>query len=101
MYIGLFQADLKLNLANSLKEKRRVLNSIKMKFQNKFQVSIRESAFQEQWQSSRLVMVKLIDHEAELNKMENFLFDLSESESSFSIVKTKLDWLHLDELAGY
>lgn len=54
MIVGVCQLDLHISAADSLKAKRMVLNRIKDKVQNKFNVSIAEVDAQESWQRAVL-----------------------------------------------
>jgi uncharacterized protein YlxP (DUF503 family) len=50
MLVGTLQVEFLLPAAFSLKEKRFVLQSLKTKIQNKFNVSVAEVDFQDKWQ---------------------------------------------------
>lgn len=77
MLVGVCQIEMLLPACSSLKEKRLILNSVKDKIGNKFNVSIAEVEHQELWQRSILGMAlvanekKLIDQV--FNKILKFL----------------------------
>jgi len=54
MIVGIVYVELHVPQAGSLKEKRSVINSLKTKIQNKFNVSIAEVDFFDKWQRAAL-----------------------------------------------
>jgi uncharacterized protein YlxP (DUF503 family) len=54
MLVGTLQVEFLLTDAFSLKEKRFVLQSLKSKIQNRFNVSVAEIDFQDKWQRSTI-----------------------------------------------
>ncbi|HEO70017.1 MAG TPA: DUF503 domain-containing protein [Candidatus Hydrogenedentes bacterium] len=56
MTIGLLQIDLVIPSARSLKDKRRVLKSLKQRMRNRFNCSIAEVDFHEHWGRARLAV---------------------------------------------
>ncbi|MDZ7289101.1 MAG: DUF503 domain-containing protein [candidate division KSB1 bacterium] len=54
MFIGVFQVEIFLPQSDSLKAKRFVLNSLKTKIRNKFNVSIAEVDHNDLWQRATL-----------------------------------------------
>lgn len=54
MFIGCLQVELLIPDSTSLKEKRMVLNSIKQRLRNKFNISIAEIDHQNLWQRATL-----------------------------------------------
>ncbi len=54
MLVGTLQVEFLLTAAFSLKEKRFVLQSLKSKIQNRFNVSVAEIDFQDKWQRSTI-----------------------------------------------
>lgn len=78
MLVGVCQIEMLLPACGSLKEKRLILNSVKDKIGNKFNVSIAEVDHQELWQRSILGMA-LVTNEKKLidqvfNKILEFLY---------------------------
>ena len=57
MIVGLLKVQFLLPGCMSLKEKRFVLNSLKARLRNKFNVALCETAFQNKWQRSELGLV--------------------------------------------
>lgn len=54
MVIGLVTWELHLNGCRSLKDKRRILKSLKDRLHNKFNVSVAETAHHDRWQRAEL-----------------------------------------------
>jgi len=59
MMIGLLEIDLFAEGFHSLKEKRRLLSSLKERLRRKFNIAVVESGHQEQWQKAQLAIVSL------------------------------------------
>jgi uncharacterized protein YlxP (DUF503 family) len=59
MMIGLLEIDLFAEHFHSLKEKRRLLSSLKERLQRRFNIAVAESAHQELWQKAQLSIVSL------------------------------------------
>lgn len=54
MVVGLISWELHLNGCRSLKDKRRILKSLKDRLHGRFNVSVAETAYQETWQRAEL-----------------------------------------------
>jgi len=59
MMIGLLEIELFAEQFHSLKEKRRLLSSLKERLKHKFNIAVAESAYQELWQKAQLTVVTL------------------------------------------
>lgn len=59
MTIGLLQLIIRIPDSNSLKEKRRVLKSLKDKLRNGYNISLAEVAEHDKWQKSILAIAKV------------------------------------------
>jgi uncharacterized protein YlxP (DUF503 family) len=57
MVIGVCTIELRIHGGRSLKEKRRVLRSVKDRIRNRFNVSIAEVGYQDKWQRALLGFV--------------------------------------------
>ena len=77
MFVGVFKVTLYIYGVNSLKEKRRVLQSIKDRFKNKFNCQLVEVEDQDLWQKAVLGSSAVSVDDKFLNslfeKMEEFL----------------------------
>jgi hypothetical protein len=54
MTVGILQITLNINDARSLKDKRRVVKSLKDRLRNRFNISIAEVGMQDYWQQAEL-----------------------------------------------
>jgi uncharacterized protein YlxP (DUF503 family) len=59
MMIGLLEIDLFAEDFHSLKEKRRLLSSLKERLKGKFNIAVAESDFQDLWQKAQLSVVAI------------------------------------------
>jgi uncharacterized protein YlxP (DUF503 family) len=59
MIIGMLVIDLFNGEFHSLKEKRRLLSSLKKRLKNKFNIAIAESEYQYLWQKAQMAIVSL------------------------------------------
>ena len=59
MMIGLLEIDLFAEDFHSLKEKRRLLSSLKERLKGKFNVAVAESDYQDLWQKAQLSVVAI------------------------------------------
>ena len=59
MMIGLLEIDLYCEQFHSLKDKRRLLSSLKERLQNKFNIAVAESDYQDLWQKAQLSIVAI------------------------------------------
>jgi uncharacterized protein YlxP (DUF503 family) len=75
MVIGCLQAKISIPAANSLKDKRMVVRSLKDRMLNKMNVSIAEVDHQDVWKSSRLAIVTVA---AEKHIVEQRLAEVSD-----------------------
>lgn len=59
MMIGLLEIDLFAEEFHSLKEKRRLLSSMKERLKGKFNIAVAESDYQDLWQKAQLSVVAI------------------------------------------
>ncbi len=78
MMIGLLEIDLFSEQFHSLKEKRRLLSSLKERLKHKFNIAVMESDFQDLWQQAQLSVVSLGANRSILEntfkQIEDFIF---------------------------
>ncbi|GMW03073.1 MAG: hypothetical protein AMXMBFR84_42090 [Candidatus Hydrogenedentota bacterium] len=76
MVIGLLQMDLLVHGSRSLKDKRRVIKGLKQQMRDRFNCSVAEIGFKEQWGRSRLAVCIVGDDSrfvnTQLNEVANF-----------------------------
>lgn len=87
MHIGLLQAALSIPDAYSLKDKRRVIKSLKDRVVNKMNVSVAEMGQQELWNRAELAFVTVA---AEKSVVERRLSDISKR------LEQNHDWVLLE-----
>jgi uncharacterized protein YlxP (DUF503 family) len=78
MMIGLLVIDLFAEQFHSLKDKRRLVSSLKERLQNKFNISVAESDYQDLWQKAQLSIASLGPTHASLEdrfrQIEEFIY---------------------------
>jgi uncharacterized protein YlxP (DUF503 family) len=78
MMIGMLEIDLFSEQFHSLKDKRRLLSSMKERLKHKFNIAIAESDYQDLWQKAQLTIVSLGQGRAMLEstfqQIEDFIF---------------------------
>ncbi|KMJ58677.1 hypothetical protein AB685_12440 [Bacillus sp. LL01] len=91
--IGYLECDCMIYDAQSLKEKRAVLQRIMTRLKQKFNISISEIDHQDVWQRTKIGIVSISSSksitEKELQKVLDFLDSFPEIERA----ETSLDWL--------
>ena len=84
MLVGLLQIDLFIGQSDSLKSKRFVLNSIKDRIKNKFNVSVAEVGNNDKWQRATLGFAMVANEkkilQQALTKILNFIDDYDQVE---------------------
>ena len=77
MKVGILQAELMIVAAHSLKEKRKVVKSLKERLFSRFNVSVAEVGAQDLWQRAvigvSLVALNTPTAHSQLSKVENFI----------------------------
>jgi hypothetical protein len=76
--IGLLEIDLFAEEFHSLKEKRRLLSSLKERLKHKFNIAVAESDYQDLWQKAQLSVVTIGPNRAVLEsvfqQVEDFIY---------------------------
>ena len=84
MTVGVLIIDIMIQSSASLKEKRQVLNKIKDKLKNKFNVSVAELDFMDKWQRSEVGVAVISNEyshaEDSLQKIFRYLDEFDEFE---------------------
>lgn len=93
MLVGTLRVDLFLPSASSLKEKRFVLQSLKAKIQNRFNVSIAEVDFQDKWQRSSLGAACVSTDHKVIDGMLNGVLALIEKDDRIEVTDTLFEVL--------
>lgn len=69
MMLGQVEIDLFAEGYHSLKEKRRLLSSLKERLRRQFNVAVAESAFQDLWQKAQLTVVTIASCHSALERV--------------------------------
>lgn len=68
MIVGIMVLDMHSNSSHSLKEKRKIISSIKEKLKNKYNISIIESDYQDLWQKMQLAIAMVSNSKVMVDK---------------------------------
>lgn len=94
MKIGLLQIELYLSQCKSLKQKRFVLNGLKSKLKNKFNISIIEAGYQDKWQRTVIAIACISNDEKIVSSTFNQIIDFVEFEKKgFEILNSQIEIL--------
>lgn len=78
MIVGIMVLDLHSNSTHSLKEKRKIVSSMKEKLKNKFNISLIESDYQDLWQKIQVAIAMVANSktivEKAFDQIEDFIF---------------------------
>jgi uncharacterized protein YlxP (DUF503 family) len=76
--VGIMVLDLHSNSTHSLKEKRKIVSSMKEKLKNKFNISLIESDYQDLWQKIQIAIAMVANSktivEKAFDQIEDFIF---------------------------
>ncbi|MCX7661950.1 MAG: DUF503 domain-containing protein [Candidatus Omnitrophica bacterium] len=78
MTIGILRVLLFIPESNSLKEKRMVLNSLKKRLRNSFNVSVAQIDQEDKWQKAELVIVGVENKKSQLESMLSYVLNFIE-----------------------
>jgi uncharacterized protein YlxP (DUF503 family) len=93
MAVGLLTLELHIADAQSLKDKRQVIRSLKDRLRGKFNVAVAELDFQDSWQRSVIGVVTLANEEHYVQEvLQNVLHEADEVLGSF-LINQSLDLL--------
>ncbi|MCX8092861.1 MAG: DUF503 domain-containing protein [Candidatus Goldbacteria bacterium] len=94
MKIGLLQIELYLSQSRSLKEKRFVLEGLKSKLRNKFNISIIEADYQDKWQRTVMAIACISNNEKIVSSTFNQILNFIECEKKgFEILNSQIEIL--------
>ena len=69
MIVGIVVLDLHSNSTHSLKEKRKIVSSMKEKLKNKYNISVIESDYQDLWQKIQIAIAMVSNSKVILEKV--------------------------------
>jgi len=94
MKIGLLQIELYLSQCGSLKQKRMILNGLKSKLRDKFNISIIEADYQDKWQRSILAVACISNNEKIVDSTFNQILNFIDVEKKgFEILNSQIEML--------
>ena len=91
MFVGIFQVELLLPQSQSLKDKRLVLNSVKSRIGNQFNVSIAEVDQNELWQRATLGMSLVANERKFVDQVFNKILNLLDGEHQLEVIQHQLE----------
>ena len=96
MVVGILSLELSIPMANSLKDKRMVLNRIKDRVRQKFNVSIAETEANDVWNFSGLGVAIVSNDQKFANQVLSQVVNLVETVHDCSLDDMRMEFLHVD-----
>jgi len=91
--IGVLTLELRLEHSHSLKEKRHVLESLKTRLRNKFNVSVAEIDYQDMWQRGVLAAVTVSSDHVHAEKVLRSVEDEASAMLGPQLSECTVEWL--------
>ena len=91
--IGVLTLELRLEESHSLKEKRHVVQSLKDRLRNRFNVAVAEIDYQDTWQRSVIAAVTVSSDRTHAEKVLRSAEDEVSAMVGAALVQTALEWL--------
>jgi len=91
--IGVLTLELRLEHSHSLKEKRHVVESLKTRLRNKFNVSVAEIDHQDLWQRSTIAAVTVSSDHVHAERVLRSVEDEASSLLGPDLVECTVEWL--------
>ena len=92
MIVGVLSLDIHILNSLSLKDKRMVLNHIKDRVKNKFNVSVAEIDYQDKWQRSLIGIALVTSQKGYAEQVLNKIFHLLDTDDYFEIVQYSIEY---------
>jgi hypothetical protein len=93
MFVGVFQVEIMLPQSDSLKAKRFVLNSVKTRIQNKFNVSIAEVDHNDLWQRATLGLALVTNERKFVDQTFAKIMQFLEDDGRLEVLEHRLEIL--------
>ena len=93
MIVGLCTVELFIPDVHSLKEKRQVLQSLKTRLRDKFNLSVAEVGDQDLWQKAILGMACVANESAHVNQVLDQAVNLIQSVPVIQLVRSRIELL--------
>jgi uncharacterized protein YlxP (DUF503 family) len=91
--IGILTLELRLENAHSLKDKRRVVESLKDRLRHKFNVAVAEIAHQDLWQRAAVAVVTVSSDHAHAQKVLQSVEDEAAALLGAELAEATVEWL--------
>ncbi len=91
MTLGLLQLIIRIPGSNSLKEKRRVLHSLRDRLRDKYNISITEIDDQDKWQKAILAIAKVDKERKMLDRSLGNIVDFIRNSNSVEIIDYQIE----------
>jgi hypothetical protein len=91
--IGVLTLELRLENSHSLKDKRHVVESLKTRLRNKFNVSVAEIDFQDLWQRAAVAAVTVSSDHVHAEKVLRSVEDEAASLLGAELAGATVEWL--------
>jgi uncharacterized protein YlxP (DUF503 family) len=91
--IGVLTLELRLENSHSLKEKRHVVQSLKERLRNRFNVAVAEIDYQDLWQRAAVAAVTVSSDQVHAEKVLRSVEDEAASLLGQELVGATLEWL--------
>ncbi len=91
--VGVLTLELRLENAHSLKEKRHVLESLKTRLRNKFNVSVAEIDYQDLWQRAAVAAVTVASARVHAEKVLRSVEDEAAALLGPELADATVEWL--------
>ncbi len=92
MVVGVVTWELHLNGCQSLKDKRRIIKSLKDRLHNRFNVSVAETNHQDRWQRAELSCCIVATDTKHAESVLNAADGLVEHEPLARIIESQMSW---------
>ena len=91
--IGVLTLELRLENSHSLKEKRHVVQSLKERLRNRFNVAVAEIDYQDLWQRAALAAVTVSSDQVHAEKVLRSVEDAAASLLGQELVGATVEWM--------
>jgi uncharacterized protein YlxP (DUF503 family) len=91
--IGVLTLELRLENSHSLKEKRHVVQSLKERLRNKFNVAVAEIDYQDLWQRAAIAAVTVSSDQVHAEKVLRSVEDEAASLLGQELVGATVEWI--------
>jgi uncharacterized protein YlxP (DUF503 family) len=94
MFIGVLKAELFLSEPQSLKDKRRIVKSLKEKLKNKFNMAVAETGELDSWNHCELGIVCISNESGHADSMMNSAVNFIEAQGTVELIGVHTEIIH-------